>query len=128
MLQRYICLIIICFLKHVKSKVVKNLVYLSFILNIIAKLSTTYENSIMITSYILYFISIIILLKEKILSDSNEAYKPLKFIFIGFGIFNLIFSVLCLNSSDIYDIYLPLIGAFMSISVSCFDIKEKALK
>ncbi len=115
-------MLITVFFKQVESKITKILACVSYSLFGISMLNITYKNNIGILSYIVLFISIILLTKEKILYNSNEAFKPLKYIAIAFGIICIILSILYLTS-NLQDSLAFLMMAFISISSSCFEIK-----
>lgn len=115
-------ILIINFFKQVESKIIKILVCISYSLFGVSILNITYTNNITILSYIVLFISIIMLTKEKILCDSNKAFKPLKFIAIIFGIICIILSILYLTSS-LEEGLSFLMMAFITISASCFEMK-----
>lgn len=122
MIQLEILITIVIFMNYIKSGITKNLVYISFALSIISKLITTYSDKIFVLAYILFFVAILIVLKEKIICKGDEVYKPLKFIAIIVGIFALIMSIVYLKE-DFNTSFLDLIGAFILISISCRDKK-----
>lgn len=125
--QMEILMIIVIFLKYIKSNIVKNFVYFSFILSIIPKIINNCSNKIFVGAYILFFIATIIVLsialKEKIFCQSDEAYKPLKVIAIILALINLIMSTIYLKY-DFNVSFLNLIGCFMLITI-CYTNKKQ---
>ena len=123
-----LCIITI-FLNFIKNKYIKYSVLTALILNIIGSMSFINNNLFLIISYIVLFITTPFLIIEKFKQPCFEGYKPLKYIFIYFGV--LCFGVSIFYTNDISAL-LFLQAGVMTISNSCFEnnlyVRKKLIK